>query len=85
MNRAPTKRNGPKGRPLQAGRRGRLVVAVGEFADDVGDEFFGVAEEHESVVEVIQRIVDADGTRGYLRDVATRWFGFRRIGGGGLG
>ncbi len=41
------------------------MAAAAEFADDVADEFFGVAEQHQSVVEVIERIVDAGETGGH--------------------
>ena len=34
-------------------------MAAAEFADDGADELFGVAEEHQGVVEVIERVVDA--------------------------
>lgn len=33
--------------------------AAGQFADDVADEVFGVTEEHQIIVEVVQRIIDA--------------------------
>src|SRR5216684_9040848 len=42
-----------------------VVIAAGEFADDVAYEVFGVAEEHQRLVEVIQRVVDAGKTGGH--------------------
>src|SRR6266436_4831305 len=49
------------------GARLGLVVAVaaGEFADDVAYEILGVAEEHQRVVQVIQRVVDAGEAGGH--------------------
>ena len=34
-----------------------------EFAHDCADELFGIAEQHEGVVEVVEGIVDAGKTR----------------------
>src|ERR1700735_2810550 len=39
-----------------------VTAAAGEFADDVADEIFGVAEEHQSFVEIVERVVDAGET-----------------------
>src|SRR6266849_301339 len=36
-----------------------VVIAAGEFADDVADEILGVAEEHQGLIQVVQRVVDA--------------------------
>src|SRR6266851_5356890 len=36
-----------------------VAVAAGEFADDVADEVLGVAEEHQGLIQVVQRVVDA--------------------------
>ena len=41
--------------------------AAGELADDVADEALGVAEEHQGLVEVIERIIDAGETGFMLR------------------
>src|SRR5260370_1334779 len=42
-----------------------VAVAAGEFADDVAYEVFGVAEEHQGLVEVVQRVVEAGGACGH--------------------
>src|SRR5260370_27233629 len=42
-----------------------VAVAAGEFADDVAYEVFGVAEEHQGLVEVVQRVVDAGEACGH--------------------
>src|SRR5260370_32535472 len=42
-----------------------VAVASAEFADYVAYEIFGVAEEHEGLVEVIQRVVDAGEAGGH--------------------
>src|SRR6266478_1806731 len=42
-----------------------VVVAAAQFADDVAYEVFGVAEEHQRVVEVVQRGVDAGEAGGH--------------------
>src|SRR5713101_1891514 len=42
-----------------------VVIAAGEFADDVADEILGVAEEHQRLVEVVQRVVDAGEAGGH--------------------
>src|ERR1700733_3681657 len=39
-----------------------LLMAAAEFADDCAYELFGVAEEHESAVEVVERVVDSGET-----------------------
>src|SRR5258708_36929457 len=44
---------------------GLVVIAAGEFADDVAYEILGVAEEHEGLVQVIEGIVDAGKTSGH--------------------
>src|SRR5713226_4502479 len=36
-----------------------VVVAAGDFADDVAYEILGVAEKHQRLVQVVQRVVDA--------------------------
>src|ERR1700735_2342085 len=42
-----------------------VTAAAGEFADDVADEIFGVAEEHQGFVEIVERVVDAGETSGH--------------------
>src|SRR5260370_725664 len=42
-----------------------VAVAAGEFADDVAYEVFGVAEEHQGLIQVVQRVVDAGEAGGH--------------------
>ena len=43
----------------------QLVAGAGELLDDFADEFFRVAEEHQGVVEVVERIIDSGEAGGH--------------------
>src|SRR6266478_6779112 len=42
-----------------------VIATTAQFADDVAYEILGVAEEHQRVVQVIQRVVDAGEAGGH--------------------
>ena len=44
-----------------------VAAAAGKFADDRADEALGVAEEHQGLVEVVERVVDSGEARAMLR------------------
>src|SRR5580700_5986676 len=41
------------------------VVRTGQFADDISHEGFGIAEKHQSAIEVVERIIDAREARAH--------------------
>src|SRR5580658_10488340 len=50
---------------LFEGAKELVAAAAAQFADDVAHDFLRVAKEHESVVEVVERVVDASKTGGH--------------------
>src|SRR5580693_4575669 len=42
-----------------------VTVAAGEFTDDVADEIFGVPEEHQRAVEIVERVINTGEAGGH--------------------